>query len=142
MDEEGDPYYPLCATCGDYVMACTCYEEWEWRKKMAESEREKLIDKLSDTMDPDNARAFVERVIQAHTGMRFGIYRKLHGRTGVGMLYQFVNIARHHTTGQEFVTYMPLRIEPEWAGTVRNCVWERELFEANFEFVSEGLPKT
>lgn len=108
---------------------------------MADSERERLIGKLSDSMDPDNAREFVDRVIQeSRTGMPFGIYRKIHGRTGVGMLYQFVNIARHHTTGQEFITYMPLRIEPEWAGTVRNCVLEREVFEANFEFVSEGLP--
>jgi hypothetical protein len=31
---------------------------------MAEPEREQLIGKLSDCMDPDNARDFVDRVIQ------------------------------------------------------------------------------
>ena len=73
--------------------------------------------------------------------MRFGVYRKVQGRTGVGQLYQFVNIARHHTTGVEYITYIPLRVEPEWAGTVRFCVLERELFDDKFEYVSEGLPE-
>lgn len=73
--------------------------------------------------------------------MEFGVYRKLHGRTGVGMLYQFLMLARHHTTGVEMVIYIPLRIEPEWAGTIRPCVLEREMFEAKFSFVSEGLPR-
>lgn len=36
--------------------------------------------------------------------------------------------------------YIPLRIEPEWAGTVRPCILERARFEAKFEYVSEGLP--
>jgi hypothetical protein len=73
--------------------------------------------------------------------MQFGVYRKLEGRTGVGMLYQFLMLARHHTTGAHYVVYIPLRIEPEWAGTIRPCVLERELFERKFEFVSEGLPE-
>lgn len=35
------------------------------------SEREQLIGKLSDSMDPDNARKFVDRVIQeSHTDIR------------------------------------------------------------------------
>jgi hypothetical protein len=72
--------------------------------------------------------------------MRFGVYRKLEGRTGVGMLYQFLMLARHHTTGEQYVVYIPLRIEPEWAGTIRPCILERAKFEAKFEFVSEGLP--
>jgi len=72
--------------------------------------------------------------------VKFGIYRKLEGKTGVGQLYQFVNIARHHTTGEEFVTYIPLRIEPEWSGTVRFCILERALFEKKFEYVGERLP--
>ena len=72
--------------------------------------------------------------------MEFGIYRKVKGHTGVGMLYQFSHIVRHHTTGQELIEYIPLRIEPEWSGTVRFCVLERELFEKQFEFVSERLP--
>lgn len=72
--------------------------------------------------------------------MQFGVYRKLEGRTGVGMFYQFLMLARHHTTGDEYVVYIPLRIEPEWAGTIRPCILERDLFNKKFEFVSEGLP--
>ena len=70
----------------------------------------------------------------------WGVYRKTEGRTGVGMLYQLLMLARHHTTGDHFVVYIPLRIEPEWAGTIRPCVLERAQFERKFEFVSEGLP--
>lgn len=72
--------------------------------------------------------------------MQSGVYRKTEGRTGVGMLYEFSCLCRHHTTGEEMVVYVPLRIEPEWAGTVRHCVLERPLFEAKFEYVGEGLP--
>lgn len=72
--------------------------------------------------------------------MQFGLYRKLKGRTGVGELYQFSHLVRHHTTGVEMVEYIPLRIEPEWSGTVRFCVLEREEFEKKFEFVGERLP--
>lgn len=72
--------------------------------------------------------------------MKFGVYRKLEGRTGVGMLYQFVAVSRNHTTGAESVIYIPLRVEPEWAGTVRHCDLSRAEFERRFEFVSEGLP--
>lgn len=56
------------------------------------------------------------------------------------MLYQFLMIARHHTTGDHYVVYIPLRIEPEWAGTIRPCVIDRAEFDSKFEFVSEGLP--
>ena len=38
------------------------------------------------------------------------------------------------------VVYIPLRVEPEWAGTVRHCVLERVAFEEKFEYVGEGLP--
>jgi len=72
--------------------------------------------------------------------MRTGVYRKIEGRTGVGMLYEFDCLCRHHTTGEPFVVYIPLRVEPEWAGTVRHCVLERALFERKFEYVGEGLP--
>jgi hypothetical protein len=72
--------------------------------------------------------------------MEFGVYRKIEGHTGVGMLYQFLMLARHHTTGEHFVVYIPLRLEPEWAGTIRPCVLERALFERKFIFVSEALP--
>lgn len=72
--------------------------------------------------------------------MQSGIYRKTEGRTGVGHLYQFLLLARHHTTGAECVVYIPLRVEPEWSGTVRPCILERALFEAKFAYVGEGLP--
>jgi hypothetical protein len=74
--------------------------------------------------------------------LRFGVYRKLEGHTGVGMFYQFLMLARHYMTGDHFVVYIPLRIEPEWAGTIRPCILERDLFERKFEFVSEGLPES
>lgn len=70
--------------------------------------------------------------------LRFGLYRKIVGRTGIGLLYQFVNVCRHHDDGKEYVTYIPLRIEPEWGG-VRHCVIERERFLEKFEWVGEGL---
>jgi hypothetical protein len=82
-----------------------------------------------------------------------GIYRKIEGRTGVGMFYQFLLLAREHTTGEQAVVYIPLRVEPEWAGTVRPCYMPRAAFERKFEsrsassisaatsmYVGEGLP--
>lgn len=72
--------------------------------------------------------------------MNTGVYRKVSGHTGVGMLYEFDCLCRHHTTGVEMVVYIPLRVEPEWAGTVRHCVLERDAFERKFEYLSEGLP--
>lgn len=72
--------------------------------------------------------------------VRTGVYRKIEGRTGVGLLYEFDCLCRHHTTGEQFVVYIPLRVEPAWAGTVRHCVLERALFERKFEYVGEGLP--
>lgn len=73
--------------------------------------------------------------------MRTGIYRKIEGKTGVGMLYQFLLLARDHTTGAESVIYIPLRVELEWAGTVRPCRIDRTEFERKFEYVGEGLPE-
>jgi hypothetical protein len=73
--------------------------------------------------------------------MQFGVYRKVTGHTGVGMLYQFLLLARHHTTGDHFVVYIPLRLQPDWAGTIRPCVLERADFERRFEFVGEGIPE-
>lgn len=75
-----------------------------------------------------------------HMTLPWGIYRKVEGRTGVGMLYQLLMLARHHTTGIESVVYIPLRIEPEWAGTIRPCILERDLFAQKFIFVGEALP--
>jgi hypothetical protein len=72
--------------------------------------------------------------------MLTGVYRKIEGRTGVGQLYQVLFPSRHHTTGEEVVIYVPLRVESDWAGTLRCCHLERALFEKKFVFVSEGLP--
>lgn len=72
--------------------------------------------------------------------MQTGVYRKIEGQTGVGQLYEFDCLCRHHTTGEEMVVYIPLRVEKEWAGTVRHCVLERASFERKFRFVAEGLP--
>lgn len=72
--------------------------------------------------------------------MRFGLYEKIEGRTGVGMLYQFLLLARDHHTGAESVIYIPLRIESAWAGTIRPCRIDRDEFEQKFSFVGEGLP--
>ena len=73
--------------------------------------------------------------------MRTGVYRKVEGRTGVGLFYQFLHLAREHTTGEQAVVYIPLRVEPEWAGTVRPCYMPRAAFERKFEYVGEGLPE-
>jgi hypothetical protein len=72
--------------------------------------------------------------------MLTGVYRKVEGRTGVGELYEFACLCRHHTTGAQFVVYIPLRVEAAWAGTVRHCVLEREAFERKFTWLGEGLP--
>jgi hypothetical protein len=74
--------------------------------------------------------------------MESGVYQKVEGHTGVGLYYQFLHLARHHTTGEQYVVYIPLRVEPEWAGTVRPCLLERPLFEQKFVYVGEGLPRT
>lgn len=72
--------------------------------------------------------------------MKTGVYRKTEGRTGVGQLYEFACLSREHTTGEELVTYVPLRVEPEWSGTVRHCTISRADFVRKFEYVGEGLP--
>jgi hypothetical protein len=71
--------------------------------------------------------------------MNTGVYRKKKS----GKLYQFVLLARgHHTDVGEpdVVVYIPLRVEPEWAGTLRFCYVPRTEFETKFEYVGETLP--
>ena len=68
--------------------------------------------------------------------MRTGIYRKRSN----GKLYQFLLLARNHYDGAQVVIYIPLRIEAEWAGTIRPCWIPRGDFEFKFEYVGEGLP--
>lgn len=72
--------------------------------------------------------------------MQSGVYRKIKGRTGVGQFYLVLFPMRHHKTGIESVAYVPLRVDPEWEGTLRVCHLEREEFEQAFLYVAEGLP--
>ncbi len=75
--------------------------------------------------------------------IRVGVYRKRDTVTPEcpqGLLYQFLLLARHHATGEQFVVYIPLRVEPEWAGTVRPCVIPRGDWDFKFEYLGEGLP--
>lgn len=105
-------------------------------------EPDRLIVKIGEVVGDVDSETFTAGA-SARTApgpMRFGVYRKLEGHTGVGMLYQFLMLARHHTTGEHFVLYIPLRIEPEWVGTIRPCLLERGVFEQKFEYVGEGLP--
>jgi hypothetical protein len=79
--------------------------------------------------------------------MMFGVYRKTeasgYGKGGgIGELYQFLLVARDHYSGAESIVYIPLRVEPEWAGTVRACILPRKDWEHMFEYVGEGLPKS
>ena len=72
--------------------------------------------------------------------MRTGVYIKRFGRTGVGQFYSFDLHSRDHDTGEELVTYTPLRVERDWEGTVRHCTISRTRFEEKFEWIGEGLP--
>ena len=72
--------------------------------------------------------------------MQTGIYRKIKGRSGIGKLYLLLLVARDHHTDAHSVIYVPLRIEPEWAGTIRPCRIDRSEFEEKFEYVGEELP--
>lgn len=68
--------------------------------------------------------------------MRTGVYRKRSN----GHFYQFLLLARNHYTGEQVVVYIPLRVEPEWAGTIRPCWMPRGDWDAKFEYLGEGLP--
>ena len=74
--------------------------------------------------------------------MNTGVYIKKKGSSGIGKLYQLISPARHHDVNnlEPLVVYIPLRVEPEWEGTVRLCVIPRAEFEEKFEWVGEGLP--
>jgi hypothetical protein len=75
--------------------------------------------------------------------IRVGVYRKKDTVTAdcpQGKLYQFLLLARNHYTGEQVVVYIPLRVEPEWAGTIRPCWIPRADWDSKFEYVGEGLP--
>lgn len=70
--------------------------------------------------------------------MKAGVYRhKQHPKD----LYLFIGLARHHKTNEEFIVYVPLRVEKEWAGTARMALRTVQDFEETFEYVSERLPE-
>ena len=75
--------------------------------------------------------------------IRTGVYRKkdtVTERRQGGYLYQLLCLARNHYTDEQVVVYIPLRVEPEWAGTVRFCWIPRGDWDSKFEYVGEGLP--
>lgn len=59
-----------------------------------------------------------------------------------GNLYLALGIARDHHTDVEYVVYVPLRVEPEWAGTARMALRTVADFDANFTYVGERQPTT
>jgi len=70
--------------------------------------------------------------------MKAGIYvNKKHPRDK----YLFIGLARQHYTNEEIIVYVPLRIEPEWAGTARMAYRTVEDFNENFEWVDDRLPE-
>lgn len=54
--------------------------------------------------------------------------------------YLFIGLARQHDTNEEIIVYVPLRVEPEWAGTARMCYRTVEDFNASFTWVGDRLP--
>lgn len=54
--------------------------------------------------------------------------------------YLLIGLARHSHTNEEVIVYVPLRVEPEWAGTARMSYRTVEDFNENFEWVGDRLP--
>jgi hypothetical protein len=57
-----------------------------------------------------------------------------------GNYYLLIGLARNHYTDVEFVVYVPLRVESEWAGTARMALRTLQDFKDTFTFVGERLP--
>jgi hypothetical protein len=75
--------------------------------------------------------------------IRVGVYRKrdtVSPECPQGKLYWLLTLSRNHYTGAQSVVYIPLRVEPEWAGTIRACDIPRGDWDSKFEYVGEGLP--
>lgn len=69
--------------------------------------------------------------------MKAGVYKhKKHPKD----MYLLIGLARGHDTNEEVVVYVPLRVEPEWAGTARMAYRAVEDFNDTFEWVGERLP--
>lgn len=66
-----------------------------------------------------------------------GVYEH---RRHPGNYYLLLGLARGHHDNREQVVYIPLRVEPEWAGTARMALRPPEDFKATFRFVGSKLP--
>jgi hypothetical protein len=51
-----------------------------------------------------------------------------------------IGLARGHSTNEEVIAYVPLRVEPEWSGTARMAFRAVDDFNEHFEWVGERLP--
>lgn len=69
--------------------------------------------------------------------MNAGIYEHKGHR---GNYYLLIGLARDHHSDEEFIVYVPLRIEPEWSGTARMAIRPARDFERTFEWVGDVLP--
>ena len=57
-----------------------------------------------------------------------------------GNFYLLLGLARSHYTGEEYIVYIPLRVELEWEGTARMALRTPDDFCDNFRFVGSRLP--
>lgn len=57
-----------------------------------------------------------------------------------GNYYLFIGLARDHHTDEESVVYVPLRVEPQWAGTARMALRRVDDFLDTFTWVGDRLP--
>lgn len=57
-----------------------------------------------------------------------------------GNYYLMLGLARCHRSGIEHIVYVPLRVEPEWAGTARMAIRTVEDFDSSFSYIGERLP--
>lgn len=66
-----------------------------------------------------------------------------------GNLYLLIGLCRMHNScvgpeasemGDEFIAYVPLRVEPEWASTARIALRTVADFQENFRYVGPRLP--
>lgn len=78
-----------------------------------------------------------------HLALLAGVYEHK------GHFYLLVGLCRMHNSctgpeaseeGDEFVAYVPLRVEPEWAGTARIALRTAGDFLENFHYVGARLP--
>lgn len=73
--------------------------------------------------------------------LRSGVYKHKDN------LYLLIGLCRMHDSscvsedlGDEFVAYIPLRVEPEWSGTARIALRTLKDFNEEFTYVGLRLP--